>query len=160
MNTDENFRAMVAQSELFKNRWENVCQRVTAIAADEYGIVLDRATIVNLPEARIATISDVGLDSAQVAKELLALPAVQKASANKKLKAALEAGTESAITSLPKDRAARLSAARAGGFAGGNTTSTPKHTADEEAVLLRRALSLGSAKARLDFCRKHGIGIA
>lgn len=125
MNTDENFRAMVTQSELFKNRWENVCQRVIAIAADEYGIVLDRATIVNLPEARIATISDVGLDSVQVAKELLALPAVQKASANKKLKADLEAGTESAIASLPKDRAARLSAARAGGFAGGNAGTTP-----------------------------------
>ena len=157
MNTDENFRAMVAQSELFKNRWENVCQRVTAIAADEYGIVLDRATIVNLPEARIATISDVGLDSAQVAKELLALPAVIKSNANKDLKRDIEAGKEAAIASLPKDRAARLSAARVGGFAGGNTPTTAKPSAEEEAVLLRRALSLGSPKARLDFCRKHGI---
>ena len=157
MNTDENFRAMVAQSELYKNRWENVCQRVTAIAADEYGIVLDRATIVNLPEARIATISDVGLDAAQVAKELLAFPAVIKSKANKDLKRDIEAGKEAAIASLPKDRAARLSAACAAGFAGGNAGTTAKPSAEEEAVLLRRALSLGSPKARLDFCRKHGI---
>lgn len=159
-DTNEGFRAMVAQSELFKNRFENVVARVTAIAADEFGIAIDREAIVNLPEARICTISDVGLDAAQVARELAALPAVIKAKANKDLKRDIEAGKEAAIASLPRDRAARLSAARVGGFAGGTTPTTPKHTADEEAVLVRRALSLGSAKARLDFCRKHGLGIA
>lgn len=160
MTTDDSFRAMVAQSELFKNRWEAVVTRVTAIAADEFGIALDREAIVNLPEARICTISDVGLDAAQVARELAALPAVVKSKRDRDLKASLLAGEENAIASLPKDRAARLTAARAGGYTGGTTTSTPKHTADEETVLLRRALSLGSAKARLDFCRKHGIGTA
>ncbi len=156
-DNNEGFRAMVAQSDLYKNRFEQVVQRVTEIAADEFGIALDRDAIVNLPEARICTISDVGLDAAQVARELAALPAVIKAKANKDLKRDIEAGAASAIASLPKDRAARLTAARAGGFAGGATSTAPKHSADEEAVLLRRALSLGSAKARLDFCRKHGL---
>lgn len=160
-DNNEGFRAMVAQSELYKNRFEKVVQRCTEIAAEEFGIVaLDRETIVSLAEARICTISDVGIDRDQVARELAALPAVIKAKANRDLKRDLESGTASAIASLPRDRAARLTAARAGNYAGGTTSTTPKHTADEEAVLLRRALSLGSAKARLDFCRKHGIGTA
>ena len=148
------FRAIVAASELFKNRWETVAARVTAIAADEFGVVLDREAVLTLPEARICTISDSGLDAEQLKRELLTLPAVKAANDAKRLKREVESGDETAIASLPRGPAARINLARK--LKMGDGKHVPVKTAESEARLLARLMTL-SPQQRISKGREWGV---
>ena len=154
-DSNETFRALVANGpEIIRNRWELVVSRVASIAAEQFQIILDREAILNLKEAKIATLSDSALNSEQVVRELLALPQVIKSKAERDLKELLLAGDETAVASLPTDRGARINEARRLGVGDGKTAA-PK-TAESEAVILRRALSMSPA-SRISYMRANGL---
>tara|TARA_R110002094_G_scaffold212885_2_gene183377 strand:- start:1158 stop:1625 length:468 start_codon:yes stop_codon:yes gene_type:complete len=149
----ENFRNIVAGDDRLKARWEAVSDKIIADASRLLGVQLDRESIVALPSARLAVLTDDPLSDAYL-EEVKQLEAAQAQIRQAELKAALEAGNEDALASLPKGRAERLSAARALGMVD-TPTAAPTSVADE-ATLLRLLLTLPRGE-RLARARDWGM---
>ena len=115
---------------------------------------LTPSDIIAIPSARLAVLTDDPISESWL-EEAKRLPVVAKAAKERALKAALEAGEESAHSDLSKlPRAERISRARELGIDGSKNAG--QKTAESEAVLLRRCLSL-SPQQRISFARANGL---
>lgn len=149
----EDFRNIVAGDDRLKARWEAVSDKIVADAYRLLGVNLSREEIVALPSARLAVLTNEALSDLYL-EEVKQLEAVQAQVRQTELREALERGEEDALASLPKNRAERMSAARALGMTD-TPTSAPTSIADE-AVLLKRLLTLPRGE-RLARAREWGL---
>jgi len=153
MDDGTDFKNIVAASDRLKARWHATVDHMTKQARDLLSVELTPSDIVAIPSARLAVLTDDPISETWL-EEAKRLPVVAKAAKERALKAALEAGEESAHSDLSKlPRAERISRARELGVQGGKPTAK---TPESEAILLRRCLTL-SPQQRISFARANGL---
>lgn len=154
MDDGTDFKNIVAASDRLKARWHATVDHMTKQARDLLSVELTPSDIIAIPSARLAVLTDDPISESWL-EEAKRLPVVAKAAKERALKAALEAGEESAHSDLSKlPRAERISRARELGIDGSKNAG--QKTAESEAVLLRRCLSL-SPQQRISFARANGL---
>lgn len=151
MMAEDNFRDMVAADSACRARWIATREHAQQAAA-ELGVTLDDDALIELPSIRLAVLAD-HMDRERMLAEMNGLDVVQKQVRQQELKAALENGDEEALASLPRDRAARLSAARKLGL---STIPPAARSVEDEATLLRRLMTLNRTE-RLARAREWGL---
>jgi hypothetical protein len=156
MDDGETFKNIVASSDRLKARWEAVSTKMIADGREAFGGVnLSLEELIQLPSTRIAVLSEDGLSDGWL-NEAKTLDRVQAHLKQVQLKADLENGSEFAHAELRQlSPASRITRARELSLET-NAMGGAERTAESEAVLLRRCLSL-SPVARLSFARQHGL---
>ncbi|RBW58712.1 hypothetical protein [Ruegeria sp. A3M17] len=155
MDDGENFRGIVASDDKLKARWEAVSDKIMSDASRLLGVELSRVDVVAMPSARIATLTDAALSESYL-DEIKQLEAALEQVRKNEMREALESGEEEAHAELNRlSPTERMSKARELGLTGAAPATEPSSIADE-AVLLKRLLTLPPTE-RLSKGRAWGL---
>ncbi|MEM6635536.1 MAG: hypothetical protein AAF667_06555 [Pseudomonadota bacterium] len=155
MQDTENFRAIVAESDLLRERWLTLSSQIIAECADQFGETVDRESLMMLNSVRLSVLTGETFDWRAEAQQQL--PALKRASELADIKRRVEAEDAAAIAELDDlPPSERLSKAHAMGL---GQHEAPAQLSDEEKMT--EALRINSMRLsgvqRLAEARKAGL---
>ena len=113
MQDTENFRALVASSDVLRERWLTITSKIIAECADKFGETLDRESLAALNSVRLATLTGDDFDWRAEAQQQL--PALKRAAEYAAIREKVQAEDAQAIAAEfdHLDPNARMAKARA-----------------------------------------------
>ncbi|MEL6801453.1 MAG: hypothetical protein AAFO80_16385 [Pseudomonadota bacterium] len=157
MQDVSNFKNIVAQSVVLRERWLNLTSKIINEIESGYGEVIDREALAELNSVRLATLTGEEFDWRAEATQQF--PILKRATEVAKIRAKIEAEDEAAITSefdglSPSEAMAK---SRALGI-GQKVEDRPSLTIDQQADAARKinAMQL-SPQERMNQARKSGL---
>ena len=157
-NTDQVFLDVLEGNPAIAAKWDAITESVIATAA-ESGATITREDCMRVPSARISAMTSEGLDTGEVERQLLNLPAVKEAHRARALRQEIEDGNAASIAAvyaLPKSE--RMEWARKQGAMRGTDKDHPfeKLTPDQEKQLVQ---TIGSfpPSARMNIARRYNL---
>lgn len=130
MQDQENFRAIVADSDILRERWLTLSSKIIAECADTLGETVDRESLMSLNSVRLAVLTGDDFDWRAEAQQQL--PALKRASELAEIKRRVEAEDAAAIAAEFDDLPPRERMTKAHSMGIGQKAGAPAQLSDEE----------------------------